>query len=512
MKLLTTVAIALLPFVVVAQKTVLSLPFEFEKKLLASSDYDAYFLDNRSDSIVSIILKDNRKVQYVQLDKNFKVLSKIDMDIDATVFKEDISDYRGGTARGNLFNFIYEEKEKKSFSRQVTIFQQETVDYKTKTIKHSSLFEIPRAETVVSSFSDNNNFYTITADDKAKELVFYIVNETGSLKQQRLPFTVPDNAGKNRDKLSEYLNGLRVFKSNEEPDLSSAVSPAKLFCEPGSLALVINETGHPVHLVTIQLSDFKTKENFINLDEFKKEEKEKIYINSFRKGTELFSLIVNKKGIQVAVHNAVTGKLITKQEINEESDFGIFAQPPVAEAHMGKTSDQRDVNDMKRLLKQFNRGTEGIMVTRNEKGQYIVTIGTYDLVTLRTGGSSGGYTGGYTPSSMAVTPGITNHGATRSGVMTYDPHKYYRPGAPALSSTNALYYTSTYFRLLLDGTAYKQVKGKAPMPAADQIKEYLRGSNLKAKATNQFAIGAKQYYGYYDKDAKSYVIEEIRLR
>lgn len=336
MKTFVSVVIALLPFTAVAQKTVLSLPFEFEKKLLASSDYDAYFLDNQADSMVSLILKDNRKAEYVQLDKNFKVRSKIDLDLNSTVFNEDITGYRGGTTHANVFNFIYEVKEKKAFSRQVTLFQMETVDFNTKTVKHSSIFEIPKAEAVVSSFTDNNTFYTITADDKAKELVFYIVNEAGTMKQQRLPFPVPDIAGKNRDKVSEYLSDLRVFKAKEEPDLSSAVSSAKLFSAPGSLTFIINEAGHPAHLFTIQVPGFTVKENFINLSSFKKDDKEKIFVNSFKKGDQLFSLILNKRNIQLAVHNITNGELIAKQEINEESNFGIFARYPVSERRMGK--------------------------------------------------------------------------------------------------------------------------------------------------------------------------------
>ena len=145
MKVLITVSLALAPIILTAQKRVLSLPFEFEKKMLATSDYDAYFLDNKSDQAVSLILKDNRKAEYVQLDKNFKIVSKIDLDLNSTVFNEDIADYRGGTTNGNVFNFIYQEKDKKG-----TGFQLETVDYNTKTVTHRPLFEIPKTEKVVS--------------------------------------------------------------------------------------------------------------------------------------------------------------------------------------------------------------------------------------------------------------------------------------------------------------------------------------------------------------------------
>ena len=284
MKVLITVSLALLPIVLTAQKKMVRLPFEFEKKLLANEDYDAYFLDNQTNQVVSLILKDNRKVEYVQLDKNFTVLSKIDLDLGSTVFNEDLADYRGGTAQGNVFNFIYQEKDKRGNK-----FQLETVDYNTKKVTHRSLFEIPKSETVISSFSDNNNYFAITADDKTKELVFYTVNGTGVTTQKRIPFTVP-GTGRKQDKLSEYLEDLRFFKTGEEPDLSSAVSSAKIFSTPVSLTFLINKEEQPVHLFSIQLPDFSVKENFIDLSNLRKDARKSIKSIHLRKKTCYFPL------------------------------------------------------------------------------------------------------------------------------------------------------------------------------------------------------------------------------
>lgn len=508
MKVLITVCLALIPIVLTAQKRVLSLPFEFEKKMLANSDYDVYFLDNKSDQVVSLILKDNHKAAYVQLDKNFNIVSRIDLDLNSTVFNADIADYRGGTTNGNVFNFIYQEKDKKG-----TGFQLETIDYNTKKVTHRSLFEIPKTETVVSSFSDNNIHYTVTADDKAKELIFYIVTGAGVITQKRIPFTVPEIAGKKQVKLSEYLNNLRFFKSDEEPDLSAAISSAKVFSAPGSLTFIINKEGQPVHLFNLQLPDLSVKESFVDVSSFRKDPKEKIYINSFKKGDLLFSLILNKQCIQLAVHKEATGELVGKQEINEECNFNVFAQSPVSEKRMWKLgSDKKDIDDIKKLIKALNQGTEGIMVTENGKGQYIVTIGTFNLTPMHSEGSSGGWSGGFRPTVMTSGPSASNSVASSTTVMKYDSHMYVRPGTS--SYTNARYYTSTYFRLLLDGTGTKYVKGKAPAPVSDQIKDYLEEADpaAKAKATNQFSIGERQFYGHYDKDAKAYVIEEIQIR
>jgi hypothetical protein len=45
------------------QKQVLSNAFQFEKSFIAFADYDAYFLDSRTDSTFALVLKDNKKAE-----------------------------------------------------------------------------------------------------------------------------------------------------------------------------------------------------------------------------------------------------------------------------------------------------------------------------------------------------------------------------------------------------------------------------------------------------------------
>ena len=88
---------------------------------------------------------------------------------------------------------------------------------------------------------------------------------------------------------------------------------------------------------------------------------------------------------------------------------------------------------------------------------------------------------------------------------------YYRPGTPGYTTTNARYYNTTSFKVLLDPKSFKNVRGRVPIPVPDQIKDYMEGVDSKAKATNQFSIGNNQYYGYYDRDAHNYVVEQIKI-
>ena len=56
----------------------------------------------------------------------------------------------------------------------------------------------------------------------------------------------------------------------------------------------------------------------------------------------------------------------------------------------------------------------------------------------------------------------------------------------------------------------ERVAGYAPV--SDQIKDYIELIGQKVKATNQFSIGNREFYGYYDRDARAYVVDEIRIR
>lgn len=487
------------------QKRVLSYPFQFEKSFLAKGDYDAFFLDNPNDSAFALILKDNKKVEYVWLSKDFKILSKVPSPIGNTVLDQANHHYIGGTAAGDEYHFIYHIK---------SAYQLETVNFSSKSVNNKKLLELSKSEKSLVSFSDNDAFYIIAADDKSGQLIFHIVDAKGELTQKNIPFPIPSGASKSRNKLSTYLGEMKVIKSKEEPDLSSAVHSAKLLSQPGSLSFIVNDGDNPTHIFSVDLPGFGTREKMIDYgDLIAKNDKGKVYISSFIKDNTLYSLILNKKSIRIAIHNLSTGALLNKYEFTEESGMNLFSEPPVTEKRMGKKVDLKDVDDVKKLIKAFTRGTEGLMVTQTESGKLVLTGGTYDNIQLSSGGSSGGYTGGWKQGggTMPVTPGIANHGATYTSISTWDPYMYYRPGNPGFTTTSARYYTTTHFKLLLDPETFKLSKGRVPTPVADQVKDYIDDTDKKAKATNQFNIGKNQYYGYYDRDSEAYVIEQIRI-
>lgn len=489
-----------------AQKRVLSYPFEFEKSFLAKGDYDTYFLDDPANSTFSLVMKDNKKVEYVLLDQKFKVVSKISTDRSTSVFDiRNLKDCTGGTTNGHQYHFFYPEG--------TSAYMMETADFDGKAVSHKKIIEIPKEEKPLIAFSDNNVFYAFTMNDKAKTLNVSVVNGAGELTQKSLAFPIPDDASRHRDKLSEYLGQMKVMKGGEFPDLSNAVHSAKLFTQANKLTFVINDGDNPAHIVSVSLPDLTLQEKKIDYAPLiPKDEKGKVYVSSYLKEDRLFSLVLNKKTIRIVINDVNSGAQLGKMEINDDAGMDMFAAGPMTERRYGKKTDAKDITDVKKLIKAFTRGTEGLMVTENKTGQLILTVGTYDLIPLSSGGGGGGnWQGGWQRSTVAVSPSAASGGLPYTTTTTWNPNMYYRPGTPGYTTTDARYYNTTFFKVLLDPKSFKNVRGRVPMSVPDQIKDYMEGVDSKAKATNQFAIGNNQYYGYYDKDLHNYVVEQIRI-
>jgi len=482
-----------------AQKKVLGYPFQFEKSFLAKGEYSTIFLDNPSDSAFALILKDNKKVEYIWLSKDFKVLARVPSPIENTILNQTPHKYLGGTAKGGEYHFIYHMR---------SGYTMETVDFNAKTVSNKTILTPPSSEKLLASFSDHDYCYTVAVDDKAGQLVLYTVNPSGELARKMMPMTIPDDAGKHKDKLSEYLADIKVIKSSEDPDLSAAIKSVKLFSNPDNLSIIVNNGDNPTQIFTISLPDQTLTQKTIDYSSLiSKNDKGKLYISSFLKENMLFSLLLNKKTIRISAHELPSGRLLNKFEFTDESGTNQFAEYPITERRMGKHADAKDLDDIKKVIRAFTKGTEGLMVARTDAGKLVVTAGTYDMIPM--GGGGGGMAGGYWTGGMVTSSDPYAHNGIST---TYQPiREFVVPGAPIYTMKSARYYTTTYFKMLLDPVTLKVTKGRVPRPVADQIKDYVDDTDKKAKATNQFAIGKNQYYGFYDRDMQEYVIEQIRL-
>ncbi|HVU55567.1 MAG TPA: hypothetical protein VHD83_10955 [Puia sp.] len=491
----------ILPFLgypLLAQKNVFTYPFEFEKSFLQKSDYDAFFLDDQTGEAFAFVLRDNKKVSYAMADKKFKIASQFSKQLGETLFGHSDYSYLGGTVDKNIYHYIYKEKEKK-------VYMEENVDFEAKSISNKQLFEIPKEEQLLISFSDHNRYFTITANKKTSDLQFYEVSYTGEASTKTVHFNIPP-IKKDKIGLSDYLANLKLVKEGEEPGLNIATQKAKLFCHADRLEFLVNVDANPTHIFTLDLNTFTATEKFFDHSDMEdKEGKGKSYISSFLKDGKLFTLILNKKDIRLAVYDQHSGALINKTVLTDDDALASLAQPPVSESRMGNKRNATDVDNFKKVVAAFKTGTEGITVSTNKSGQYVLQVGTYDPIQTSSGG---GWQGGYQHNpafvSSAATPSVMPY--------TYNPMLLYYPGVSSYMSTSARYYRTLYFKMLLDPTTLKPVRGRVPESIGDQIKDFVDDTDKKAKATKQFNMDGKEYYGYYDKDQTAYVIQEIMIR
>lgn len=487
-----------------AQKKVLTYPFDFEKSYLQKKDYDAYFGADNSLDKIPLVLHDNKKAEYVMLNKDFKVESKFTTDIEKTVFNEYSEKYLGGAGLpgGNVFHFVYDVSIYKYYgitSKTTHKYMVETVDFNTKKISQKELMEKPKEEDELISFSNYGSFYFITANDKTSELTLYCLDGNGNVSKRTVPIDIPEGKTKSRDKLSEYLGNTKLINEYEEVGLETSIQSSKLFDYKDKLVFVVNDNASPTHMVSIDKNSFKAIEKFIDHSQmFNTEGKEKAYVNSFLSGDKLFSLVLNKKDIQVAIYNASTGALLKKQEINETNFESALAQSPSTEERKGRKVSEKPVTNFSKLVKALTKGTEGLSVTTNAQGQYIVSIGTYDFI----------------PHQSGAGPSHTYLGSTgMAGSTALGPNHYvnYVPGTPIYTTGMANYYRSTSFKLILNTKDLNIAKGKLPLSVNEQVKDYMDEANGKRDAIRQFAIGDHHYYGYYDKKEEAYIVERILI-
>jgi hypothetical protein len=479
-----------------AQKKVLTYPFQFEKSFLAKGQYSTYFLDNPDDDAFSLILKDNKKAEYVWLGKDFHPIAKVSSPIENTLLDNQKHKYIGGTAKGAAYHFIYQSG---------TEFDMETVDYNAHTVSDKKILDLPRSEKVLASFSDYNVYYCLATDDKADNLVIYTVNSDGALTRREIAFPIPPTL---KSRLTEYLRDLTVLKSAEEPELGSAAHINKLFSRRGQLVFVLNVRLLDVRVFSIDTRDFSVRDN--DFDEtalLGPQEKGGPVVMSFLKDSTLYSFALGKT-VRVGIQRLPGGEVINKFEFFDDAAFSSFAGTPLRETRYIRQVETKDLDTWKKFFKTLKEnGLAVCMVSLTGNGDLLFTGGAFMHLTYSTGSNSH-YMGGFDHTNTTNIPNI-------GPVPTYNPYMYRVPGGPSFagaSSPPGMYYMSTHFDLLLDPVTLKTVKGQPRRPVVEQIRDYMYAEDRRAKAPNQFAIGNNQYYGYYDQDAQQYVIEQIPIR
>ncbi len=493
-------AIILFNNVSFSQKRVISYPLDYSKNFLEKKEYTSLFLQDNSTMNFMLILKDNKKVEYVLFDDKFKIKSKIAPEdgFKNTIFNEDDADYLGGVAKDGVFRCVYKVTDKK-FLGSSTYYKTEVINFVMKLIKTEPLFEITKNESLLISFGEFGQYFSITASDSNNELKLYGMEADGKNFITSLHIAIP--ATSKKKKITDYLEKIKLISTTEEPGLELAKEKVKLFHTPSHISIMVNEGDDPTQIYTINKSDFSITHQSIDHSFFTKDEKGSSYINSFLFNDMVASLILNKKNIRIALYDK-TGNLKKVHVINDNTDMSAFAQSPVSTERRGKKTSENDITEAKKVIKSLDKGSEAITISTDKKGRLIITVGTHDPVQVSGGGGSYG---------TRHTNVALNSTSTNVGPNSYET-TYYRPGSSSYSKYGANNYKSLQFKLMIDPVTLNLMKGLAPASVADQIKDYIAEVDTKAQAKNQFQLNGKEYYGYYLTEDKIYVVEEIFIR
>jgi hypothetical protein len=507
-KLLLLSFTSFISIVCISQTRLLTYPFEFDKTFTTRND--SYFLEDPTSSTFSFVLRNNGEVQYVQLDKNFNILAKFDVPAKNTVFEKGLQEYFGGTSSNGIFHYVYKISTRKiiGFGKPVTEkYFIENVDFVKKTVTSSELFDLQKDEDLLISFSEANKYYSIAVNDKTNELIIYGIDDKGKAFTKNCAFPLQEYGTKSHT-LSEYLHGIKLIKVNEEVGVETTSSHSKLFSFADKLVFVINRFDNPTHIVTLN-----TTTNFKPIQKFVKhaplvldlDSKDDVYCSSYIFNDIVASLYTSKKRTKIALYSLLTNKLLKQYEICESCPFSEFALAPTRVERRGKKIDESLVENPKKIVKEFYKGAEGLAVRKTKEGNLVITAGTFDFLPVGNGFSSSSY---QTSIGSPISAGSGNS-TQLSGTNMFVS---YVPGHPTTTSGIANFYKSTYFKLLLDPVSFNTVKGDAGKSETEQIKNYIDEVSKKARATNQFSMDGKQFYAYYEKDLKAYVVDEILIK
>jgi len=246
-----------------AQKKVASYPVDFRKEALEKRFCDSYFLSEPGGQYFMLILRDDKKAEYLLYNSKMQLLSNFSPPdgLDKTVFNFDDQKYLGGTAGKGKFYFVYKVIDKKFLDRDI-YYQMETVDPVTKQVSNKQLFQISKDEKLIISFGNFGQYFSITANNNKRELKLYGLNPSGESFIKSFNVNIPETS--NKKKLTDFLDDIQLVSSDEEPGLDAATEKVKLFYSPGKISITINEKDDPTRIININTQNFSFEEKAID--------------------------------------------------------------------------------------------------------------------------------------------------------------------------------------------------------------------------------------------------------
>jgi hypothetical protein len=228
--------------------------------------------------------------------------------------------------------------------------------------------------------------------------------------------------------------------------------------------------------------------------------KEKFYNNTYLYCENLYVLNVTKQKIEIGIFNFKSGQLIQKYELTESSNMQ-FVETPVEIRTNGSARKENIIESNKELIKEVFKGSTGIAVARNNKGQIILTCGVYDK---ETGTTSGYYRGSFQQSSMPT--GRVYSGSNVPVMRTYSNFNSmsdYREGRKHTITR------TVNFKIIIDSSDFKLVTSDSKLAMIDKINDYLKSMPVETEAIKVFTINDNYYLSYYSPEERAFYIKKM---
>jgi hypothetical protein len=481
-----------------AQKTVFTYQTEFVKSA-KRSPVESIIVPDETSGKTTVILVGNDNAEYLLLDKSFEIESKVHPSdgLLNTIFHKGYSKYLTGVKNNKGSCFFY--------AMDRTHINMEIVDFKNNTVFNSQVIEMPNEEHSIEGFTCQGRYYLLSANDKKNELVIYLIDENGILNHRNIPI---DLSGFNPDKLSlfEYFSYSNSFYPKQETELIEATDMTKFYPYTDKVQIIVTNDKEPPHIWSIDLKTYNVSKKKFDLSGFTgfNGKKEKFYNNSYLYGENLYVLNASKKKIEVGIFNFNSNQLIQKYEITEASSIP-FVEPPVRILTNSTSRKQNIIENNKELINKMFKGSIGIAVAQNNKGQIILTCGEYYKVTGSTSEFSSGFSrGSFQQSSMPT--GQMYSGSNVPVMRTFSD--FHSTGNNKGGGTYN--FTRTVkFEIMIDSAEYKLVSSDSKLSTVDKINNYLKLMPAEIEAIKIFTVNNNYYLSYYSPKKKAFLIKEM---
>jgi hypothetical protein len=466
------------------------------------SPYESTVVCDKKNSKTTVIVRNGDHAEYLLLSKDFKVEGKLlpAGGLSGTVFKAGFFKYLAGLSNNLGSCFFYSVKDKDLNGGEYHI-RMEVADFKNKTVSSKMLFSIPADEKTIDWYANEGSFVLLTANDKTSQFVFHITDPNGKQETKKMSVNL-DGFNKEKYTLSEYFSSSHVFSGSEETELPAATDYNKIYLYSDKLVMVVIGQSEPPHIWTIDTQKFSINGRKLDMTGFVgfDGKKSKFFNSAQLFDKNLYLLNTSKNKIEIGIFDLASGKLIKKHDITESSTIP-FVETPVEITTRGRLSKKNVITSNKELCKELFRGSTGMAVAINSKGELILTGGVYNKENRVT---SGYYAGGMTQSTM--TTGGTHAGSNVPVTRTYTDFNSmanYREGS-SYSFTRTV-----SFKVIVDPVSFDIVKSNDKLSGLDKINEMIESIDDKSQAQNVFALDNKHYLSYYLPSAKTFYIKEM---